>query len=116
MTTLTKADTRTLRADLSFDSLVTDPVELITYEVDGGLDRGTPQAVAFPQDVEDVIELVRWAAGRDLPLVARGAGTGLSGGAVPSQGGLVLSFARMKEVLELDEKGRSVVVQPGWST
>ena len=113
MTTLTKTDSKALGADLNLDRLVTDPIELITYEVDGGLDRGVPQAVAFPQGVEDVVELVRWAAERDLPLVARGAGTGLSGGAVPSQGGLVLSFSRMKEVLELDERGRSVVVQPG---
>ena len=92
---------------------MTDPVELITYEVDGGLDRGRPQAVAFPERVEDVVGLVGWAAGRRMPLVARGAGTGLSGGAVPSQGGLILSFSRMKEILEYDEKGRSVVVQPG---
>jgi D-lactate dehydrogenase (cytochrome) len=113
MTTLTKADWGALEADLPQDGLVTDPIELMTYEVDGGLDRGAPQAVALPRSPEDVVRLVRWAAEHGMPLVARGAGTGLSGGAVPSQGGLVLSFSRMKEVLELDEKGRSVVVQPG---
>jgi len=113
MTTSTKAEWGTFKTKLPQDGLVTDPMALITYEVDGGLDRGTPQAVAFPQDVEDVVGLVRWAAERGLPLVARGAGTGLSGGAVPSHGGLVLSFARMKEVLEFDEPGRSIVVQPG---
>jgi D-lactate dehydrogenase (cytochrome) len=113
MTTLTKADWETLEAELPEDGLVTDPIELITYEVDGGLNRGVPQAVAFPRSPDDVVGLVRWAAEHEMPLVARGAGTGLSGGAVPSQGGLVLSFSRMKEVLELDEKGRSVVAQPG---
>jgi D-lactate dehydrogenase (cytochrome) len=113
MTTLTRSDWDTLGRALSDGALVTDPIELITYEVDGGLDRGIPQGVAFPERAEDVVELVRWAAERGMPLVARGAGTGLSGGAVPSQGGLILSFSRMKEVVEFDKKGRSVVVQPG---
>ncbi|GAB4532294.1 MAG: FAD-binding oxidoreductase [Anaerolineae bacterium] len=113
MTTSATTERGTRQADLPEVGLVTEPIELITYEVDGGLDRGAPQAVAFPQNTGDVVNLVRWAAGRGVPLVARGAGTGLSGGAVPSQGGLVLSFSRMKEVLEFDEKGRSIVVQPG---
>jgi glycolate oxidase subunit GlcD len=113
MTPLTPDDWRALRAALSPGALVTDPVELITYEIDAGLDRGRPQAAAFPRSLDDVVAVVRWAASRGLPLVARGAGTGLSGGAVPSQGGLVLSFARMNRVLEFDEAGRLVVVQPG---
>jgi D-lactate dehydrogenase (cytochrome) len=113
MTPLTPDDWRALRAALSPGTLVTDPVELITYEIDAGLDRGRPQAAAFPRSLEDVVAVVRWVAERGLPLVARGAGTGLSGGAVPSQGGLVLSFSRMDRVLEFDEAGRHVVVQPG---
>jgi glycolate oxidase subunit GlcD len=113
MTPLTPDDWRALRAALSPAALVTDPVELITYEIDAGLDRGQPQAAVFPRSLEDVVAVVRWAAAHGLPLVARGAGTGLSGGAVPSQGGLVLSFSRMGRVLEFDEAGRLVVVQPG---
>jgi glycolate oxidase subunit GlcD len=113
MTSPTPDDWRALRAALSPGALVTDLVELITYEIDAGLDRGQPQAAAFPRSLEDVVAIVRWAAGRGLPLVARGAGTGLSGGAVPSQGGLVLSFSRMDRVLEFDQAGRLVVVQPG---
>ena len=62
MTTLTKADWGTLEAELPEDGLVTDPIELITYEVDGGLNRGAPQAVAFPRSPDDVVGLVRWAA------------------------------------------------------
>jgi glycolate oxidase subunit GlcD len=113
MTPPTPDDWRALRAALSPGALVTDPVELITYEIDAGLDRGRPQAAVFPRSLEDVVTVVRWAAAHDLPLVARGAGTGLSGGAVPSQGGLILSFSRMDRVLEFDEVGRLVVVQPG---
>ena len=70
MTTLTKADWETLEAELPEDGLVTDPVELITYEVDGGLNRGVPQAVAFPRSPDDVVGLVRWAAEHEMPLVA----------------------------------------------
>ena len=113
MTTLTPNDWRALQALLPPGGLVTDPVELITYEMDAGPDRGSPQAVAFPRGVEDVVAVVRWAADRHVPLVARGAGTGLSGGAVASRGGLILSFSRMDRVLEFDKVGRSVVVQPG---
>jgi D-lactate dehydrogenase (cytochrome) len=91
----------------------TNPVELITYEVDGGLNRGAPDGVAFPQSAEEVVRLAHWAAEHRVPLVARSAGTGLSGGAVPSFGGIVLSFARMNQVLEIDETDRVAIVQPG---
>jgi D-lactate dehydrogenase (cytochrome) len=62
---------------------------------------------------EDVLKVVDWAMGEGIPLVSRGAGTGLSGGAVAEQGGLILSFSRMNQILELDPIGRSVKVQPG---
>ena len=93
--------------------VVTDPVELVTYEIDAGLNRGAPDGVVFPKTPDQVAQVVRWAAEHRVPLVARSAGTGLSGGAVPSQGGVVVSFSRMTDVLEIDEQDRLAVVQPG---
>ncbi|HHH41223.1 MAG TPA: FAD-binding oxidoreductase [Chloroflexi bacterium] len=93
--------------------LITHPVELLTYEVDAGLDRGMPEAVVLPETTEEVVRLVHWAREHQVPLVARGAGTGLSGGAVAHRGGVIVNFARMDRLLTFDEAGRTVVVQPG---
>ena len=59
--------------------LITNPVELITYEVDAGFDRGKPDGAFYPHSSDDVSKLVRWAHEHGVPLIARGAGTGLSG-------------------------------------
>jgi D-lactate dehydrogenase (cytochrome) len=93
--------------------LVIDPVELITYEIDAGFDRGKPDGVFYAQSAADVSRIVRWAGEQHIPLIARGAGTGLSGGAVPEHGGVIVEFARMNRVLDLDVRGRSAVVEPG---
>lgn len=91
----------------------TDSASLISYEVDAGLDRGRPEGVVFPRSAGDVARLVRWAAKHNVPLIARGAGTGLSGGAVAERGGIIVEFSRMNAMLEIDEYGRSAVVEPG---
>jgi D-lactate dehydrogenase (cytochrome) len=101
------------RTAISPRQLITDPAELITYEVDAGFDRGKPDAVFYPESAADVSELVRWARANGLPIVARGAGTGLSGGAVPERGGVIVEFARMKQIVELNPTGRNGVVQSG---
>ena len=101
------------RTAISSRQLVTDPAALITYEVDAGFDRGKPDAVFYPESADDVSELVRWARANGLPIVARGAGTGLSGGAVPARGGVIVEFARMKQIVELNPIGRNGVVQSG---
>lgn len=93
--------------------LTTNAVELITYEVDAGFDRGKPDGVFYPESTADVSRLIRWASEQRVPLVARGAGTGLSGGAVAEHGGIIVEFARMNHILELDVNGRSAVVEPG---
>ncbi len=92
--------------------VITDPGELLTYEVDAALDRGVPDAVVFPVSAEEVVRIVRWAGEWGVPLVARGAGTGLSGGAV-AQGGVIVEFSRMNRILTLDEVGRTATLQPG---
>jgi D-lactate dehydrogenase (cytochrome) len=93
--------------------VITDPVELITFEVDAGFDRGQPEAVVLPESSADVSRLMRWAVENAKPVVARGAGTGLSGGAVAEHGGVILGFSRMDRVLDFDATGRSAVVEPG---
>ena len=89
------------------------PEDLMLYEYDGSVERALPQAVVFPTTTEQVAALVRWAKEKSLPIVARGAGTGLSGGSVAAQGGLVLGFSRMKKILEIDIENQRAVVQPG---
>lgn len=93
--------------------LITDPVELITYEIDAGFDRGKPDGVFYPQSAADVSRIMRWASEHKRPLIARGAGTGLSGGAVPEHGGIIVEFARLNRLVALDTVGRSAVVEPG---
>lgn len=107
------AKTKTLAQLFPKHQLTLNPVEMLTYEIDAGFDRGRPDGVFFPESALDVGKLMQWATRTDTPLVARGAGTGLSGGAVPEHGGIVLSFARMDKVLELDTRGRSAVVEVG---
>ncbi|HAG97380.1 MAG TPA: FAD-binding oxidoreductase, partial [Ktedonobacter sp.] len=76
------------------------------------MDRGVPEGVVFPRSTEELVRVVRWAAERSVPLIARGAGTGLSGGAVAERGGIIVEFSHMKRILEVDEHGRSAVVEP----
>jgi glycolate oxidase subunit GlcD len=102
-----------LEALLHKGQVFTDPASLITYELDAGLDRGAPEGLVFPQSAADVEQIVRWAAQQHIPLVARGAGTGLSGGAVAERGGIVIEFSRMNAVLDFDESGRSALLEPG---
>ncbi|MBI5304854.1 MAG: FAD-binding protein [Chloroflexi bacterium] len=104
---------KSLEKLLGKDQVTTRPVELITYETDAGIDRGKPEAVAFPQSPDDVVRLARWASEHNVALIGRGAGTGLSGGAVAEHGGVIVAFARMNRVTEFDLIGRSAVVEPG---
>lgn len=106
-------DLRGLRAVLRPGQVITDPIELLTYERDASLDRGAPEAVVFPVNTDEVAKIVKWSVETKTPIVARGAGTGLSGGAVAEQGGVIVCFSRMNRILEFDEVGRSVVVEPG---
>ncbi len=89
------------------------PVELLTYEMDATNERGTPDGVILLESAGDVVTIMKWTAERGIPLIARGAGTGLSGGAVAEKGGLILEFSRMNHILEFDTLGRSAVVEPG---
>jgi glycolate oxidase len=87
---------------------------MLVYECDGHtLDKALPIAVAFPTSTEQVVALVKLANTHNLPFVARGAGTGLSGGALALNEGLVIEMNRMNKILELDYVNQRAVVQPG---
>lgn len=101
-----------LKALLPKGQVFTDRATLISYEADGGMDKGLPEGVVFPRSTEEVMRVVRWASEHNVPLVARGAGTGLSGGAVADRGGLVVEFVHMQRILDVDGPGRSALVEP----
>ena len=113
MKSITRDQWRALQAVLPADAMVTDPVELLTYEADGSLGIGHPDVLVLPRTPAQVVAIVQWADRNNLPIIPRGAGTGLSGGALASDGGVVISFARMTQVVELDEVGRSAIIEPG---
>jgi glycolate oxidase len=89
------------------------PEDLALYEYDGSVDKARPELVVFPRSTEDVVSIVKIAREYELPIVGRGAGTGLSGGAIPRAGGVVIGFARMNRILEIDIENERAVVQPG---
>jgi len=89
------------------------PQDLSLYEYDGGVDKHTPELVAFPRTAADVAAIVATAKEFHVPIVGRGAGTGLSGGAIPREGGIVIAFARMNRIIEVDLENERAVVQPG---
>jgi len=89
------------------------PEELELYGYDGGADRHPPELVLLPRSVEEVSAIARVAHELKIPLVGRGASTGLSGGSVPCRGGVVVAFARMNRILEIDLENERAIVEPG---
>src|SRR6516165_5835929 len=102
-----------LRKIAGRDAVLDRPEDLMLYEYDAGVRKRTPGAVVFPQNAEQVSQIMRLATAENVPVVARGAGTGLSGGSIPQEGGIVLAFSRMNRVLEVDADNQRAVVQPG---
>ncbi len=104
---------RELQTRLGKSAVLCDATDRRLYEYDGGVDKATPDVVVFPRSTEDVVACVHAAAECGLPIVGRGAGTGLSGGAIAVQGGMMISFARMNRILEIDIANERAVVQAG---
>src|SRR3954454_10925866 len=88
------------------------PEDLTLYEYDGGVDKHRPDLVVFPKTTAEVAAIVRAAHEFGVPFVGRGAGTGLSGGSIPREGGITVAFARMNRILEIDLENERAVVQP----
>jgi len=103
-----------LRGAVAPGACLSRPEELFVYECDGlTFHNGQPSAVVLPQSAGEVAAVVRACARHGVPFVARGAGTGLSGGAIALGGAVVIECARMDRVLEVDPVDRVAVVQPG---
>ncbi len=103
-----------LRRMLPASALLYEREDLLPYECDGlSAYRRVPLAVALPETESQVIDLLKACHRRRVPVVARGAGTGLSGGALPDENGVLLSLAKFKRILKLDPVARCAVVQPG---
>jgi glycolate oxidase len=111
---LTAIQVEELRAAVGTDGLITAESQLQTYECDGLTNfRVLPGAVVLPRTTQEVQAVVRVCARHKIPFVSRGAGTGLSGGALPAAGGVVISLARMNRILEVNIPNGYVVVEPG---
>jgi glycolate dehydrogenase FAD-linked subunit len=110
-----KADTfiKELTGVVGPEGVLFRPEDLMLYEYDGLSALEMPEAVVFPTSTEHVVQIVRLAAARKVPIIPRGAGTGLSGGAVVTTGGIVISLARMKKIVEIDLENQRARVQPG---
>src|SRR5688572_29710728 len=107
-------DLEPLRALLGDDGVLASRAARFTYEADAlVLEKHLPDAVVLPRSTDEVAAVVRWARAHGVPITARGAGTGLAGGATAERGGLVLSVNRMDRVLEVDAERLFPRVQPG---
>jgi len=103
-----------MRAALGSEHVITEPEQLRVYECDGLTGhRAIPELVVLPTSTEEVQAVVQACHRERVHFVARGAGTGLSGGATPFAGGVVVSLARMNRILEIDLASQRVVVEPG---
>jgi len=103
-----------LGAALPTQSILSDEEDLKPYECDGlSAYRSTPFVVVLPETVDEVQHILRICQRLDTPVVVRGAGTGLSGGALPHKRGVLLSLAKFNRILEIDPHNRCARVEPG---
>ncbi len=105
---------KALRGIVGTDAVITDEEALRPFECDGlTAYRELPLMVVLPSTIEDVQQVMKKCAQHSVPVVTRGAGTGLSGGALPLSDGVLLSLTRMNQILEVSESTRTARVQPG---
>ena len=103
-----------LRAIVGREAVLADPEELLVYECDGlPQHKYLPRAVVFPNSTEETSEVMRVLQRAGVPFTPRGAGTGLSGGALALERGVVIEMARMRKVLNIDADNRTALVQTG---
>jgi glycolate oxidase subunit GlcD len=93
--------------------VLTSEMDLTLYGYDASLEKGRPEAVVLPESTEEVSRVVALAHEQGVPVIGRGSGTNLSGGTIPTKGGIVIHFSRMNRVLEIDIPNRTVTVEPG---
>ena len=102
-----------LRGVVGRESVIVSPNDLRIFERDGSIEGALPDAVVLASTTEHVAEVMKIAARHKIPVVPRGAGTGLSGGAVTIRGGIALQVTRMRRILEVDPVAQTALVEPG---
>src|ERR671932_132501 len=102
-----------LRSLLPPEQVLWRDYDLMLYEYDGSIDKHRPAAVVFPLSTDEVSRVVRACHRLGVAYTARGAGTGLSGGAIPADGGVLINLARMNRIIEIDVENLRAIVEPG---
>lgn len=110
---LSKSAIKDLQGISGNDNVLTTREDRLCYAYDATNQLFLPDAVVFPSNAEEVSKLIRLANSERFYVIPRGAGTGLSGGSVPEQGGVVLSLERMRKILRIDKQNLLAVVEPG---
>src|SRR5688572_33111006 len=110
---ITQEVIRTLRQIVGDRYGLVEKEDVIVYEQDGSIFQVMPEIVVLPANVEEVAAVVKAARRNNVPIVPRGSGTGLAGGAVAAEGGIVLSLTRLNRILKIDLENRIAVVEPG---
>jgi len=98
---------------LSDINISTAPEDLICYGFDASGLELSPSAVVWPKNTEDVVKIMKYAFENGIPVVPRGAGTGMTAGAVPSKGAIIISFEKMKRIIEIDSENLTAFCEPG---
>ncbi|HET7419691.1 MAG TPA: FAD-linked oxidase C-terminal domain-containing protein [Candidatus Dormibacteraeota bacterium] len=102
-----------LRSIVGRDAVIARPNDLRIFERDGSIEGAMPDAVVLAASTQQVADVIKVAARNRIPVVPRGAGTGLSGGAVTIRGGIALQVTRMRRILEIDPVAQTALVEPG---
>ncbi|MCC7431604.1 FAD-binding protein [bacterium] len=99
---------------IGLENIVSSKEELIVFESDGlTFGKSIPEAVVFPENTQEVQEIVRLLSREKVPFTPRGAGTGLSGGCVTPEGGIIISLTKMNKILKIDTENQFAVAEPG---
>jgi glycolate oxidase len=102
-----------LKSIVGKDRLTTAPEELLCYSYDGTGREYPPEAVVFPANTGEISAIMQLANATPFPVVPRGAGSGMTGGALPVAGGVVIALSLLNRILEIDEANQVAVVEPG---
>ncbi len=110
---LPEAAAAELRRVVGREAVISSPNDLRIFERDGSIEGALPDAVVLASSTQEVADVMKIAARHNVPVVPRGAGTGLSGGAVTIRGGIALQVTRMRRILEIDPVAQTATVEPG---
>ena len=102
-----------LKSIVGDDFVIYHPDDLIVYEYDGGVDKAIPDVVVLPNSTAQISSILSLTHKKNIPVVCRGAGTGLSGGSIATHGGVQISVSRMTSILEIDPFNLTALVEPG---